>query len=598
MTNNAEKAEAFTQNMLQAAKEYYKIFSTIWQKQSLIEQPIHYPIDPLAVNGTFTEAFTRLMSEPEKIMYFNMDLQQRYVDLWDNFYARYISKESVDPLYQTVGKDRRFNDESWEQNPFFDFAKQSYLLTCDWMRSVVNAMPVNNQHDSKKLNFYTRYVLDLLSPSNFLTTNPEVLKAALDSNGETIVKGLQNFYRDLANSSDKFSITTTDFNAFSVGKNLATTKGEVVFENDLMQLIQYYPTQAKTHSIPLLIIPAWINKYYILDLQEKNSLVKWLVDQGYTVFMISWVNPDKSHANKQFEDYLKEGPLAAIEAILNITKAPTVNAIGYCLGGTLLAITLAYLQKKKKNSINSATFLTTLLDFNDAGDMCLFIDQPQIRQMEKRMNETGYFSAEDMSQAFSLLRANDMIWSFFVNNYLLGKDPFPFDLLYWNADTTNLPSKMHRFYLKHMYQLNDLITPNKLSIAGVDIDLSTIQTPAYFLSTIEDHIAPWKNTFKAHELWGNSIRFVLSESGHVAGVVNPVNKNKYGHWVNEAAPSSISHQEWLEGATKQTTSWWNDWLGWNKQHAGELIDALSPHKELAIEPAPGRYVAKKANEAP
>lgn len=592
-SRSIDNAEQFSANMIKAASEYSKIFSELWEKQNLLSGRNSFNIDPFSLNGTFSEALSKIMVEPEKMLKSQFDFQERYVELWDNLYARYVKRENVAPLYEPDSKDRRFKDEAWECNPFFDFMRQSYLLTYDWMTEFVSNLNHDNDLDGKKINFYTKYILDSISPSNFIATNPEVLKTALETNGESIVKGLHNFYKDLQNSADNFAITTTDHDAFRIGENLATTKGEVVFQNDLMQLIQYYPSTEQTYQVPLLIIPAWINKYYILDLQEKNSLIKWLVDQGYTVFVISWVNPGRQHAEKGFEDYITEGPIAALDVIEKITGSKQISAIGYCLGGTLLSVTLSYLQSISDNRIVSATFLTTLLDFKNAGDMCVFIDQSQIRHLEKKMSETGYFSAEDMSAAFSLLRANDMIWSFFVNNYLLGKDPFPFDLLYWNADTTNLPSKMHSFYIRNMYQDNNLVELGKLNILGKSIDLSKIKVPSYFLSTKDDHIAPWENTFRATDLFAGPLRFVLSESGHIAGVVNPVNKNKYGHWINDNI--STGHQSWFKNATKKDYSWWNDWLGWNQQHAGDMVKALIPNTKEAIEPAPGHYVLVKAD---
>lgn len=589
-----DNAEQFSLNMMKAAAEYNKIFSTLLNKQNLLSGKGSFNIDPLSINSAFAQALSKIMVEPEKIIKSQLDLQDRYIDLWDNLYSRYVMRDDIAPLYKPDSKDRRFKDEAWEHNPFFDFMRQSYLLTYDWMTDFVSNIGHTSESESKKINFYTKYILDSISPSNFIATNPEVLKTALETNGESIVKGLHNFYKDLQNSSGNFAITTADNDAFKIGANLATTKGEVVFENDLMQLIQYHPTTEQTYQVPLLIIPAWINKFYILDLQEKNSFIKWLVDQGYSVFVISWVNPGKKYANKSFEDYMTEGPIAAIDAIERVTGSKQVSAIGYCLGGTLLSVVLSYLKSIKDNRIVSATFLTTLLDFKDAGDMCVFIDQAQIRNLEKKMSETGYFSAEDMSAAFSLLRSNDMIWSFFVNNYLLGKDPFPFDLLYWNADTTNLPSSMHSFYLRNMYQNNNLIKAGSLKILGQSIDLANITIPSYFLSTKEDHIAPWENTFRATDLLKGPMRFVLSESGHIAGVVNPTNKNKYGHWVNDDLSKGC--RSWFNDATKKDYSWWIDWLQWNKQYSGSMIKALHPNTKKSLGPAPGKFVLVKADE--
>ncbi len=418
-------------------------------------------------------------------------------------------------------------------------------------------------------------------------TNPEVLKATLDSNGENLVKGLQNLLKDLERGKGNLRVSMTDQQAFKVGKNLAVTKGKVVFKNDLMELIQYAPTTKQVFKTPLLIMPAWINKYYILDLQPENSVVKWMVDQGYTVFIVSWVNPDAKLGQKTFDDYLKDGPLAAMEAIEKLTGEKQINLGGYCLGGTLAAITLAWLAAKKQESrVKSVTFLTTMVDFTEAGELDVFIDEEQIKNLENKMSETGYLEGSEMANTFNMLRANDLIWSFVVNNYLLGKDPFPFDLLYWNADSTRMPAAMHSYYLRNMYQKNLLAKPGALTIGGVAIDLSKIKTPAYIISTRDDHIAPWKSTYAATQIYKGPVRFVLAASGHIAGVVNPPGKNKYCYWLNEKRPAKPD--TWFDNAKEIPGSWWPDWQKWVKAHAGTKIPARKIKKALAD--APGSYV--------
>jgi polyhydroxyalkanoate synthase len=384
-------------------------------------------------------------------------------------------------------------------------------------------------------------------------------------------------------------IGQTDFSAFEVGKNLATTKGSVVFENDLFQLIQYAPTNKNTYEVPLLFIPAWINKFYIADLQPKNSLVKWLVEQGYTVFLISWVNPTEKQSALGFEDYVLQGLLGAVDEVLRITNQPKLNAIGYCLGGTLLATALAYLQKKKQNKIGAATFLTTMLDFSDVGEISVFIDEEQISALENRMSEKGFLDGSQMSMTFNMLRSNDLIWSFVINNYLLGKTPFPFDILYWNSDSTRMPAKMHSYYLRNMYLKNLLAQPNALEVAGVKIDLTKITNPAYFLSTKKDHISPWKTTYLGAQMLKNAC-FTIADSGHVAGVVNPPatadKPAKYHHWTHDKVLDNAD--EWMKKAHEVSGSWWPSWDNWNKEFSGKMIEAIVPKNE--IEPAPGRYV--------
>ena len=402
-----------------------------------------------------------------------------------------------------------------------------------------------------------------MAPSNFVLTNPEVLRATIDSGGENLVNGLKHVLEDLERGKGRLMIKMTDLDAFEVGGNIAVTPGKVVFQNDLMQLIQYVPTTEKVQRRPLLIIPPWINKYYILDLRPDNSFVKWAASQGHTVFVISWVNPDERLAQKTFEDYMLEGPLAALDAMEQATGEREANVIGYCLGGTLLASTLAYMAVKGDDRFKSATYFVTMTDFAEAGELSVFIDEEQLGALEERMNEHGYLEGSDMATTFNMLRANDLIWSFVVNNYLLGKEPFPFDLLYWNSDSTRMPAAMHAYYLRNMYQENKLIEPGALELAGVPIDLRKIKTPAFLLSTKEDHIAPWKSTYAATQIYHGPVKFVLSASGHIAGVINPPGKAKYGHWENAKLPKSPD--DWLAAAKYVDGSWWPTWEKWVEQ---------------------------------
>lgn len=419
---------------------------------------------------------------------------------------------------------------------------------------------------------------DAMAPTNFLLTNPEALHETLETKGDNLIRGLEMAIHDMEKSHGRISPRTSKEGAFKLGKELANTPGKVVFRNDLMELIQYTPTTDKVRKTPLLIMPPWINKFYILDLGAEKSFMRWAVEQGHTVFAISWVNPDESLKDKAFEDYLSEGPLAALAAIEVITGEKQVNAIGYCIGGTLLATTLAYLAANgKKDRIKSATYFTTLLDFSDVGELSVFIDNEMVTRLEEHMKDNGILSGREMSSTFSQLRANDLIWSFAINSYLLGKDPRPFDILHWNADYTNMPAAMHAYYLRNMYLENRLREKGGIEILGTPIDLSKVKTPSYFLATKDDHIAPWKSVYESSRLFKGTSKYVLAGSGHVAGVINPPSRKKYCHWTNTGKTKTAS--EWFEGASQHPGSWWNDWSKWVNRHAGKKIkNRVSPAK--------------------
>jgi polyhydroxyalkanoate synthase len=534
-----------------------------------------------------------MMADPQKVMELQIGWWQDTVNLWQNMAQKFMGENGT-PAFAPETKDKRFKDKAWEESIVFDFIKQSYLLTARWVQLSVHKIDGMDPETMRKIDFYTRQFVDAMAPSNFVLTNPQVLKATLESNGENLVRGLSHMLEDLEHSKGPLRVSMTDTRAFEVGKNLAVTKGKVVFQTPIMQLIQYEPLTDKVHDIPLLIIPPWINKYYILDLQPENSMVRWMVEQGFTVFVISWVNPDEKLGGKRFDDYLKEGTLAAMNAIEAATGQPHVNAVGYCLGGTLLAITLSYLKtKKQEKRVKAATYLTTMIDFKEAGELSVFIDEEQLRSLEARMSDKGYLEADDMAVTFNMLRANDLIWSFVVNNYLLGKDPFPFDLLYWNSDSTRMPAAMHSFYLRQMYQKNLLAKPGGITIAGVPIHLEKLDTPSYLLSTREDHIAPWKSTYAATHIYKGAVRFVLAASGHIAGVVNPPSKQKYSHWVCNSLPETP--EAWFEKAKEKPGSWWTDWVEWIAPFSGAKVPArkVGAGKLKPIEAAPGSYVKVK-----
>ena len=514
---------------------------------------------------------------------------QDYMTLWQNTARRMMGLEA-EPVINAPSTDRRFKDNAWQESEVFDFIKQSYLLSARFVQDVVKQVDGLDPKTAQKVDFYARQFVDAMSPSNFLLTNPEVLRRTAETGGENLLKGLNNLLADLEQGKGKLHIKMTDMDAFRLGENIGVSPGKVVFQNDLIQLIQYAPATEKVLKRPLLIGPPWINKFYILDLRPRNSFVRWAVSQGHTVFVISWVNPDGRLAEKDFEDYMQEGYLASLDAIERATGERDVNAIGYCLGGTLLASTLAYMAEKGDDRIRTATFFVTMTDFEEAGELGVFIDEEQLKALEEKMSKRGYLEGSEMANTFNMLRANDLIWSFVVNNYLLGNDPFPFDLLYWNADSTRMPARMHSFYLRKMYQENLLAVPGGISLAGVPIDLRKIKTPAYFLSTREDHIAPWKSTYRGTQLLSGPKRFVLAASGHIAGVVNPPEGGKYSHWINQDLPPDP--EAWFKGATEIAGSWWPDWHRWVSAQAKAQVPARAPGdgKLKPIEDAPGSYV--------
>jgi len=541
------------------------------------------------ISKSFMDATQKLMSDPAKLAQAQYALWQDYLALWQRSTLAFWGQEA-DPIITPAADDRRFKHDDWQDYFWFDFIKQTYLLTARWLQNLLANAQGLDEHTRKKVDFYTRQFVDALAPTNFAMTNPEVLRATVESGGENLLKGLNHLLDDLERGKGKLKIRMTDLNAFELGVNIATTPGKVIYQNQMMQLIQYEPSTEQVYQKPVLIVPPWINKFYVMDLRPKNSLIKWCVEQGLTVFIISWINPDRDLADKDFEDYLLEGPLAALDAIEQATGEREVNGIGYCLGGTLLAITTAYLADQGVRRINACTFLTTLLDFSKPGELEVFLDEEQLSALEKRMERRGYLEGSEMAMTFSMMRANDLIWAFFINNYLLGKEPFPFDLLYWNSDSTRMPARMHSFYLRNMYQKNALIKPGGITLAGRPIDLRKFDVPAYFLAAFEDHIAPWTAVYQGSRSLQTSRRFVLSSSGHIAGVINPPATSKYCYWVNtEDAPT---HERWFADAKRYEGSWWLDWIDWLSQQAGDKIPARIPGagKLPVIENAPGSYV--------
>jgi polyhydroxyalkanoate synthase len=534
----------------------------------------------------FFELMTRMMTDPVVVASAQIDLFYNTLGIWHKTAERMLMLRARDA---DAPKDKRFKHPEWSENAVFNFVKDSYLVVAESILSAIRDVKGMDEASARRVDFYTRQFVDALSPSNFVATNPEVLTATLASGGQNLLRGLENLLADLERGDGRLAITMTDMKAFRLGENIATTPGKIVYQNELMQLIQYTPSTREVRRRPLLIVPPWINKFYVLDLQPKNSFIKWAVDQGHTVFAISWVNPDEKLAAKGFENYMLEGPLAALDAIESATGERSVNAIGYCLGGTLLASTAAYSAAKGDDRITSATYFATLVDFTEVGDMAVFIDEEQLASLERRMRERGYLEAQDMATAFNMLRANDLIWSFVVSNYLLGKEHIPVDLLFWNSDSTRMPAAMHSFYLRKMYQQNLLAKPGGITLADTPIDLSKVRTPTFILATREDHIAPWKSTYAATRLYSGPIKFVLCDAGHMAGVISPPG-TKYGHWANDELPSSPD--EWFGGATPNQGSWWPVWDEWITQLDSGRVPAREPGggKLTIIENAPGSYV--------
>ena len=551
--------------------------------------------DPAVIARAFAELGAKLLADPGKLAASQARLARDYAALVQAMAGR-ARGEDIPPVVKPGKGDRRFADDGWEEGIIFDFIMQSYLLSANWIQSTVSGVEGLDPNTARKVDFYTRQFVDALSPSNFAVTNPKVIRTTLESGGENLLRGLDNLLGDLEKGRGNLKITMTDQSAFELGRNIAVSPGKVIFRNRLMELIQYAPSTDRVLKRPLLIVPPWINKYYVLDLQPRNSFIKWMVDQGLTVFVISWVNPDETYAETTFDDYMTEGPLAALDAVAQATGETEVNAVGYCIGGTLLACTLAHMAAAGDKRVKTATFLTTMVDFAEPGELGVFIDGEQLDRMDAHLARKGFLDGADMSAVFNMMRDNDLIWSFVVNNYLLGLDPIPFDLLYWNSDSTRMPAVMHSYYLRKLYLENKLIEAGGLTLAGTPIDLGNIETPAYIMATREDQIAPWQSAYAATGLTSGPVRFVLAASGHIAGVINPPAAGKYYHWTNPKKPKSA--ERWLTSAERRDGSWWPDWDRWVKRRSpkGRVAARIPGSGGLkAIEDAPGSYVKVRAS---
>ncbi len=536
-----------------------------------------------------SEVVSQWLADPNKLMAAQTELIQTYGEIWTNNLRRSFG-EDIEPIVEPEPGDNRFKDEDWRTNPYFDFWKQTYLATSHWADNMLAHTKGLDEQERRRAEYYFRQILSALSPSNFPMTNPEILRETMATNAENLVNGMDLLIEDLNKSGDLLKISQTDTEAFHVGDNLAVTPGKVVFQNEIFQLIQYKPSTEKVRKTPLLVVPPWINKFYILDLTLAKSFLKFSVDQGFTVFIISWVNPDKKLSSKTFEDYMKDGILKAADAVQRETGVKKINAVGYCVGGTLLGTTLAYLAAHDEKVFRSVTFLTTQLDFTYAGDLLLFTDENHLVNLEEMMAERGYLDGSRMANVFNMMRPRDLVWPYIVNNYMLGRKPFPFDLLYWNQDSTRMPAQNHSFYLRQFYQYNNL-AKGKMTIADTKLDLSKVSVPIFELATRDDHIAPAQSVYKGATLMSGPLEFVLSGSGHIAGVVNPPDKMKYQYWTNNKN-SAKTLEEWTKTAEEHPGSWWPYWAEWLTKHSGSWVDPRKPgENELGtIEDAPGSYV--------
>jgi len=580
--------EAFAKNAARLVEEGGKALAAYLKPREEGAIKSEMPEEVADVVKTFGHVAEYWLSDPQRTFELQTGLAKDYLELWATTAKRMAGEDTV-PVAAPDPKDRRFADPEWTTNQFFDFLKQAYLLTARWADHLVKDANGLDAHTRQKAEFYLRQIANAVSPSNFILTNPELLRETLTSNAGNLVRGMQMLAEDIEAGQGNLKIRQSDTAMFEVGRNLAVTPGKVVFENDLMQLIQYAPATESVLKVPLLIVPPWINKFYILDLTPEKSFIKWCVDQGLTVFVISWVNPDARQAKKGFEEYMREGPLQALDVIKEVTGEDKVHTIGYCVGGTLLATTLAHMAAKGDARVVSATLFAAQVDFTYAGDLKVFVDEKRIQALEKRMEQQGYLEGSKMASAFNMLRSNDLVWPYVIGNYLKGQPPTSFDLLHWNSDSTRMPAANHSFYLRNCY-LDNKLSKGEMVIAGEAIDVGKITVPVYNLATREDHIAPAKSVFLGSKFFGGPVRFVLAGSGHIAGVINPPGKAKYQYWTG--GPPVGNLEGWLAKAEEHPGSWWPNWLDWIKERDATTVKArkVGGDKRKPIEDAPGRYV--------
>lgn len=578
----------FKENILQ----FFSVHDDIWKKL----QEFYYGQSP--INEALAQLnkedmslfFEALSKNPARMMEMQWSWWQGQIQIYQNVLMRSVAKD-VAPFIQPESGDRRFNSPLWQEHPNFELLSQSYLLFSQLVQNMVDVVEGVPDKVRYRIHFFTRQMINALSPSNFLWTNPEVIQQTVAEQGENLVRGMQVFHDDVMNSGKYLSIRMVNSDSFSLGKDLAYTPGAVVFENDIFQLLQYEATTENVYQTPILVVPPFINKYYVLDLREQNSLVNWLRQQGHTVFLMSWRNPNAEQKELTFADLITQGSVEALRVIEEITGEKEANCIGYCIGGTLLAATQAYyVAKRLKNHVKSATYMATIIDFENPGSLGVFINEPVVSGLENLNNQLGYFDGRQLAVTFSLLRENTLYWNYYIDNYLKGKEPSDFDILYWNSDGTNIPAKIHNFLLRNLYLNNELISPNAVKVNGVGLNLSRVKTPSFFIATQEDHIALWDTCFRGADYLGGESTLVLGESGHVAGIVNPPSRNKYGCYTNAAKFENT--KQWLDGAEYHPESWWLRWQAWVTPYTGEQVPArnLGNAQYPSIEAAPGRYV--------
>ncbi|KIF65927.1 poly(3-hydroxyalkanoate) synthetase [Streptomyces sp. AcH 505] len=590
--NGSFNAEAFAQNLARAMESSGQALAAYLKSREGVP-PDETPSEMNELVKTFGAVAEYWLSDKTRASELQFKLGKSYLDLWGASMRRLVGEDAA-PAISPAPRDKRFQDAEWKSNQFFDFVMQFYLLTTQWAFDVVRDTQGLDPHTRKKAEFYVQQLTNALSPSNFVLTNPEVLRETVASSGENLVRGMKMLAEDVVAGHGNLRIRQSDSANLNVGEQLANTPGKVIFQNDLMQLIQYEPTTEGVLRTPLLIVPPWINKFYILDLNREKSFIKWCVDQGLTVFVISWVNPDKRLGEKTFDDYMKEGPLAAMDAIEKATGEMKVHTMGYCVGGTLLASTLAWLAEKRRVRVTSATFLAAQVDFTHAGELLVFVDEDQISALEREMQRAGVLEGSKMAMAFNMLRSNDLIWSYVVSNYLKGKQPAAFDLLHWNSDATRMPAANHSYYLRNCY-LENRLSAGTMVLDNTLLDLSKVKVPVYNLATKEDHIAPAESVLYGSQFFGGPVRYVLAGSGHIAGVVNPPALGKYQFWTNDRI-RDITLADWMKGAQEHKGSWWPDWRQWIESSDPEQVSARGVGTEAlpALEDAPGSFVRVRA----
>jgi polyhydroxyalkanoate synthase len=580
--------EAFAHNLARVVEEAGKAAAAYIRPREQGQASNQLADELAGMFKTLSHVGEYWLSDPARAVDAQTRLVSGYMDLWSRTLKK-MSGEAVEPAIEPDPRDKRFQDAEWRENQFFDFLKQMYLLTSRWAEEMVDEAEGLDPHTRHKAEFYMKQLTAAIAPTNFLLTNPELIRETANSNAENLARGMRMLAEDIAAGGGDLKIRQSDPTRFKVGENLATTPGKVIYQNDVCQILQYEPSTETVLKRPLLIVPPWINKFYILDLNPEKSFIRWAVAQGHTVFVVSWVNPDERQAEKSFEHYMREGILTALDVIEKATGEKQANAIGYCVGGTLLAVTLAYCAATGDDRIKSATFFTTQVDFRHAGDLKVFVDEEQVRVIEERMQQKGYLEGRKMASAFNMLRSNDLIWPYVINNYMKGKEPFPFDLLFWNSDSTRMPAANHSYYLRNCYLDNKLSTGG-MSIGEVQLDLKKVTIPVYNLAAREDHIAPARSVFVGSQCFGGPVQYVMAGSGHIAGVVNPAAKPKYQFWTGGKPVGTL--EEWLAGATETPGTWWPHWQAWVEGLAPERTKPRKPggRKLKPIENAPGSYV--------